>query len=64
MLPIPALDGGRVLFIIVELVRGGRKVSQKIENVAHIAGFLVLMSLILVMSFVDISRIISGESLF
>jgi len=64
MLPIPALDGGRVLFIIVELARGGRKVSQKIENVAHVAGFLLLMGLILVMSFVDIRRIISGESLF
>ena len=64
LLPIPALDGGRVLFIIVELVRGGRKVSEKIENVAHVAGFLVLMGLILLMSFVDISRIISGESLF
>ena len=64
MLPIPALDGGRVLFIIVELVRGGRKVSQKIENAAHVAGFLMLMGLILLMSFVDISRIISGESLF
>ena len=64
MLPIPALDGGRVLFIIIELVRGGRKISQKIENSAHIAGFLLLMGLILLMSFVDISRIISGESLF
>ena len=64
LLPIPALDGGRVLFIIVELVRGGRKVSEKIENAAHIAGFLLLMGLILLMSFVDISRIISGESLF
>ena len=64
MLPIPALDGGRVLFIIVELVRGGRKVSEKIENAAHVVGFLALMGLILLMSFVDITRIISGESLF
>ena len=64
MLPIPALDGGRVLFIIVELVRGGRKVSEKIENAAHIVGFLALMGLILLMSFVDFTRIISGESLF
>ena len=53
-----------LLFIIVELARGGRKVSQKIENVAHVAGFLLLMGLILVMSFVDIRRIVSGESLF
>ena len=63
ILPIPALDGGRLLFVLIEAVRGGKRISPKKEGVIHMAGFAVLIALILLMSYVDISRIITGESL-
>lgn len=62
VLPIPALDGGRLFFILVELVTR-RKVPQKYETMAHAVGLAVLLSLILIISFFDVSRLISGKSL-
>ena len=63
LLPIPALDGGRLLFVIIEKVRGGKKVSPKKEGLIHLIGFVVLISLVLLMSYFDIVRIISGSSI-
>lgn len=64
LLPIPSLDGGRLLFVIIELLRKGKKLSSQKENLIHILGFLGLISLILVLSYLDIARIISGEKIF
>ena len=63
ILPIPALDGGKLVFVILEWVRGGKRVSPRKEGLVHVVGFAVLIGLILVVSFFDISRILSGESL-
>ena len=63
LLPIPALDGGRLLFVIIEKVRGGKKVSPEKEGIIHLIGFVVLISLVLLMSYFDIVRIISGSSI-
>jgi regulator of sigma E protease len=52
-LPFPALDGGRVMFFIVEKLRG-RAISQKIENAAHMTGFALLMLLVIVVTYKDI----------
>jgi len=54
-LPFPALDGGRLLFLAIEKIRG-RKVSPKIENIAHTIGFALLMLLIILITFRDIAR--------
>lgn len=55
ILPVPALDGGRLLFIILEKFNKGKKlVNQKIENVAHLIGFALLMLLILSITYNDI----------
>ncbi len=59
ILPIPALDGGRLLFIGIEAVFG-KKVLPKIENAFHSAGFILLIALILLISFFDIKRVISA----
>ncbi len=58
-LPFPALDGGRVLFLIIEGIRG-KAVNQKIEAIIHNIGFALLMVLVLVVTFRDISRLSSG----
>lgn len=63
MLPIPALDGGRLLFVLIEATRGGKRISPKTEGFIHMAGFAVLIALIILMSYIDITRIITGESL-
>lgn len=59
ILPIPALDGGRLFFIGVEAVFG-KKVLPKVEAAFHSAGFIVLIALIFIISFFDIKRIIAS----
>ncbi|MFA6422180.1 MAG: RIP metalloprotease RseP [Candidatus Buchananbacteria bacterium] len=54
ILPFPALDGGRILFLIVEKFRG-RAMKQKWENMANNIGFLILLGLIIAVSFRDIT---------
>jgi regulator of sigma E protease len=62
LLPLPALDGGRGAFVIAELLRG-KPVDPEKEAMVHIAGFAVLMVLMLVIAFHDVSRIVSGGGL-
>lgn len=57
LLPIPALDGGRILFLIIEKIKGS-KVDIKVENTIHTIGFALLMILMVVITFNDILRII------
>jgi len=57
LIPFPALDGGRLLFIIVEVLRGGKKVSSQIEAATHTIGFMLLILLILVITYRDIVRL-------
>lgn len=52
-IPFPALDGGRILFLIIEKIKGS-PVSQKVENYAHAAGFVLLICLMLVITARDI----------
>lgn len=53
VLPIPALDGGRLFFILLEGITG-RKVNQKTEALIHSVGMVVLLGLILLITFKDI----------
>lgn len=54
LLPIPALDGGRLLIMLIEVVIR-KRVPEKIEGYIHLAGFAVLMSLMVLILFNDIS---------
>lgn len=56
ILPIPALDGGRVLFLAIEKLRG-RRVSAGAENRTHAIGFLILITLMAAITARDISRL-------
>ena len=62
LLPIPALDGGRLLFVGIEWVRRGKRISPQREGFVHMVGFALLIGLIVAMSYRDIVRIIAGES--
>jgi len=52
LLPIPALDGGRILFLIIEKIKG-KPVKQKIEGMIHQIGFMLLMLLMVLVIFKD-----------
>ena len=57
LLPVPALDGGRLLFVIIEKIRG-KAFSPMTEIRANIVGFVLLISLIVFVPFSDILRLI------
>lgn len=57
VLPIPALDGGRIFFLIIEAVIG-KKVKMEIEKVIHQVGFAVLIFLAFLVTYSDIHKIV------
>ena len=56
LLPLPALDGGRLVFLIIEAIRG-KRVDPELEAKVHFAGLMLLMLLMVVVMFNDIHRI-------
>ena len=56
LIPFPAFDGGRALFLIIEKIRK-KPISQKTENTIHSIGFALLMLLIVVITINDIIRL-------
>ena len=58
LLPIPALDGGRLIFLLLEVIRR-KPVDQKAEGMVHFVGFVCLMILMVVVFFNDLSKIFS-----
>jgi regulator of sigma E protease len=63
LIPFPALDGGRMLFVILEWIRRGKKVSPRTEGIVHSIGFMILLGLLVLITYQDIFRWISGGSL-
>jgi len=61
--PLPALDGGRIVFVLLEWVRRGKRISPQTEGLVHFIGFALLIAVILVITYQDIIRITSGGSL-
>jgi regulator of sigma E protease len=59
LLPLPALDGGRLLFILIEAVRG-RRVSPEREGMIHMVGFMLLLGLMLFITVRDLSATPQG----
>lgn len=56
ILPFPAFDGGRILFLLIEKIKGS-PVNQKFENICHTIGFILLMILILYVTINDIIKL-------
>ncbi len=57
LIPFPALDGGRLLFVAIEAIRR-KAVSPKILNTLNVIGFVILMVLMVVLTISDISKLI------
>ncbi|HUG16261.1 MAG TPA: RIP metalloprotease RseP [Thermomicrobiales bacterium] len=62
LLPLPALDGGRLMFVAIEFLRRGKRVAPEKEGLVHFVGIAILLSLMLVIAFRDVDRIFSGRS--
>jgi regulator of sigma E protease len=62
LLPLPALDGGRLVFVVLEMLRGGRKIAPEREGMVHFVGLLMLLALMFVIGFQDIMRLVRGDS--
>lgn len=56
LLPLPAFDGGRILFLFIEKIKG-KPVSPKVENAIHSVGFILLMLLMIYITFNDILKL-------
>lgn len=62
LLPFPALDGGRLVFVLLEWMRGGKRIDPKKEGLVHLIGIAVLLGFVIVISFFDVQRLLDGRS--
>ncbi|MDP9353112.1 MAG: RIP metalloprotease RseP [Chloroflexota bacterium] len=62
LLPLPALDGGRLAFVLLEAIRR-KKVPPQREAVVHAVGMMLLLTFLVVISFFDLRRIVEGTSM-
>jgi len=62
LLPLPALDGGRLLFVGLEVLRRGKRVPPEKEGLVHLVGLAILLTLMFAIAFQDVDRLISGGS--
>jgi regulator of sigma E protease len=58
LLPLPALDGGRIIFSLFEII-SRKKVNPKVESLIHVIGFIILIGLMIFVAFNDITRFFS-----
>ena len=56
LLPLPAFDGGHILFIIIEMIRR-KPVNPKVENIIHTVGLVLLLLLMVYVTINDIFRL-------
>ncbi len=63
ILPLPALDGGRIAFVLLEWVRRSKRVPARVEGFIHMIGFAMLIAFLVAITFQDIIRLVSGRSL-
>ena len=61
--PFPALDGGRLLFLVVEKIKGS-PVKRELENTIHYIGFALLMLLVVVVTFKDVRHYVNFYNLW
>jgi membrane-associated protease RseP (regulator of RpoE activity) len=61
LLPFPALDGARLVFLFIAALRGGRQVDPEKEAKVHLMGLMVLLCFVVVVTFGDIKRLIASH---
>jgi regulator of sigma E protease len=64
VLPLPMLDGGRMAFVVIEILRRGKRIAPAKEALVHLVGMAALLVLVVVLSYFDVARIVRGDALF
>jgi len=64
VLPLPMLDGGRMTFVLIEIARRGKRIAPEKEAIVHLVGLALIITFALVVTYVDVARIIGGKSIF
>ena len=64
ILPLPMLDGGRIVFVLIEIARRGKRIAPEKEAIVHLVGLAAMLTLALVITYFDVLRLIDGRSLF
>ena len=54
ILPFPALDGGRILLILIEILRGGKRLKPEREGLINLVGMAILLTLMVIITFNDV----------
>ena len=62
ILPFPMLDGGRIVFVVIEWVRRGKRIPAEKEGLVHLVGLAVIIAGIIAISANDIARLLEGGS--
>ena len=62
ILPFPMLDGGRIVFVVIEWVRRGKRIPPEKEGLVHLVGLAVIIAGIIAISANDIARLLEGGS--
>jgi regulator of sigma E protease len=64
VLPLPMLDGGRMTFVLIEILRRGKRIAPEKEAIVHLIGLALIITMAVVVTYVDIARLIGGKSIF
>ncbi len=64
ILPLPMLDGGRIVFVLLEIIRRGKRIAPEKEAMVHFVGLALILTFALVITYFDVIRLIRGDSLF
>jgi regulator of sigma E protease len=64
ILPLPMLDGGRIVFVLIEVARRGKRIAPEKEGMVHLVGLAAMLTLAVVITYFDVLRLIDGRSLF
>jgi regulator of sigma E protease len=63
ILPLPMLDGGRVVFVLLEYARRGRRIAPEKEAMVHFVGLIAMLTLAVVITYFDVARLFGGGGL-
>ena len=64
VLPLPMLDGGRMTFVFIEILRRGKRIAPEKEAIVHLIGLALIIIMAVAVTYVDIARIFGGKSIF
>jgi regulator of sigma E protease len=63
ILPLPMLDGGRIVFVLLEWVRRGKRIAPQREAMVHLVGMVAILTFALVVTYFDVARLFNGQTI-